>query len=286
MPVVVLLYHRIVDDAMAAADPMRLSVGRLRFAEQMRWLGKHCRVLPLAAALAPAHARNPALTVAITFDDAYGESVRHGAAILVAERLPATVFVSPAHVDEQQPFWWDALWRACRKGRNHQAAVAELTARSEALMHLGDEAARAAVEALAPGCFADASECELPATWPDLRALPAELISFGVHGERHDCLAALSPAAMRASLRRAVERLRAAGLEPLDALAYPYGFAGSVTPDQLREVVPHWFQWGLSTCRGALGRGGADPRWLPRCYVEHWDAATLADHLDEWTRES
>ncbi|HEX3865500.1 MAG TPA: polysaccharide deacetylase family protein [Gemmatimonadaceae bacterium] len=282
MPVLTLVYHRVTDDDEAARDPMRLSVGRTHFARQMEWLARAHIVLPLDEALT--RVRSDALTVAITFDDAYSRTLRLAADVLDADRLTATVFAPPGHIDEGESYWWDALWGACRDRFSAARAVAELDARSAVLMRSTARDARRAVEDFAPDAFNARHACELPATWAELSALPANVFSFGVHGEYHDCFAAMPPAELRASLKRALERLRAQRLHPIDVIAYPYGFHGSVTPDQLREVVPCWFRWGLSTCRGLYRASCRDPRWLPRYYAEHWDADTFAARVSEWVR--
>lgn len=280
MPLLTLVYHRIVDDDEAAKDPMRLSVGRTNFAHQMAWLARSHTVLPLTEALV--RARSDALTVAITFDDAYGRTLRFAAGVLGAEQLTATVFVPPGHIDEGGTYWWDALWWACRQRFSADRAAAELAARSEVLMRSTARDARRAVEALASDAFSAHDAYELPATWGELRTLPTQVFSFGVHGEYHDCFAAMTPAELQASLHRAVARLRVQELRPIDVIAYPYGFYGSVTSDQLRDVVPYWFQWGLSTCRGLAGCKRRDPRWLPRHYAENWDRDTFASRVSEW----
>lgn len=103
--VVVLLYHRVADDARD-----NLTVGIEQFDQQMHWLATHCRVLPIEQVLAmSAVPRADRPLVAVTFDDGYLDNHHHAAPILRRHGLPAAFFVSTGIVDSAQPFPHDVL---------------------------------------------------------------------------------------------------------------------------------------------------------------------------------
>lgn len=98
--VVVLLYHRVADDARD-----NLTVGIEQFDQQMQWLATHCDVLPIEAVLAmDAVPRSGRPLVAVTFDDGYLDNYRHAAPILRRHGLPAAFFVSTGIVDSERAF--------------------------------------------------------------------------------------------------------------------------------------------------------------------------------------
>lgn len=107
---VILLYHRVGD---VAGDPQLLSVGKDRFAQQVEFLSRHYPVLSLET-LAEALAAGedlPDQCVAVTFDDGYADNLTNAKPILEQHRVPATVFVTTGHLDQDQEFWWDELER-------------------------------------------------------------------------------------------------------------------------------------------------------------------------------
>ncbi|MCW5661989.1 MAG: polysaccharide deacetylase family protein [Burkholderiaceae bacterium] len=98
--VVVLLYHRVSDDARD-----NLTAGIAQFERQMRWVAEHCRAVPIeeVVAMQPIP-RSSRPIVAVTFDDGYLDNYRFAAPILRRNRLPAAFFVSTGIVDSDKPF--------------------------------------------------------------------------------------------------------------------------------------------------------------------------------------
>jgi len=98
---VVLLYHRVADDARD-----NLTVGVEQFDQQMAWVASHCKVVSIEQVLAmqqiPAPDDRP--LVAITFDDGYLDNYVHGAKILMRHGLPAAFFVSTGIVNSDHDF--------------------------------------------------------------------------------------------------------------------------------------------------------------------------------------
>src|SRR3954454_19756580 len=98
---VVLVYHRVVE----REDPLGLSVSPANFAAQLEVLRADWDVVALE------HATRPG-TVAVTFDDGYHDNL---AAAEQLGGLPATLFVSTGHVEDQRGFWWEQVRNALRE---------------------------------------------------------------------------------------------------------------------------------------------------------------------------
>jgi peptidoglycan/xylan/chitin deacetylase (PgdA/CDA1 family) len=104
---IVLLYHRIDD----TSDAHQLNVTRANFRSQLDWLREHCSVLPLDELLTRPIDDLPERAVALTFDDGYLDNLQHAAPLLQEFGLPATFFLTTAHLDQPGEFWWDLLAR-------------------------------------------------------------------------------------------------------------------------------------------------------------------------------
>ena len=118
----VLMYHRVIDDL--ASDPFALGmcVRQKYFEEQLAWLAANTQVLPLNVAVQrlldneplPPHA------VAITFDDGLLDNLTCAAPLLEKYRLPATFYIITGGLEEGTPMWWDqtiAIWCSTPSGR-------------------------------------------------------------------------------------------------------------------------------------------------------------------------
>jgi biofilm PGA synthesis lipoprotein PgaB len=94
---VVLLYHHVSEDT-----PASTSISPGRFAKHLDYLDQEgFVVMPLAAMLDALYAGEsvPANAVAITFDDAYESVLTEASPLLIARRMPFTVFVATESVD-------------------------------------------------------------------------------------------------------------------------------------------------------------------------------------------
>jgi peptidoglycan/xylan/chitin deacetylase (PgdA/CDA1 family) len=63
----------------------------------------------LVVALNGGHVPNRA--VVITFDDGYADNLHSAKALLERYEIPATIFVTAAHLENQREFWWDEMDR-------------------------------------------------------------------------------------------------------------------------------------------------------------------------------
>ena len=95
----ILMYHRV--DRAPTYD--QLTVTPARFARQLEYLARHCRVLSLAAAVEELEiGRQTRDGVVVTFDDGYLDNLVHALPVLRRHRIPATIFVTASFCDQSQ----------------------------------------------------------------------------------------------------------------------------------------------------------------------------------------
>lgn len=106
----ILMYHRVLPAEQCAGYPLQSLVMPVEaFREQMRWLAGHCRVMPVADALAALQRKDLSdrPLVAVTFDDGYADNHEIAADILEEHQLRATFFVTSDFVEGGEPMWFD-----------------------------------------------------------------------------------------------------------------------------------------------------------------------------------
>jgi hypothetical protein len=118
--VVVLIYHRV-----GGGSGLELDLGRDRFAEQMAVLAASGRVVTLDAALDALADPQPPVQdpVVVTFDDGTADFVDVAVPVLAEHRVPATLYLATAFVEEQRempygapPVSWNGLRDALDSG--------------------------------------------------------------------------------------------------------------------------------------------------------------------------
>ena len=90
----VLVYHSI--SAPPEPMPAEIDISPQRFAQQLRWLSRSGRVVPLVETL---RAKKSSRLVAITFDDGYRDNLTVALPLLEKFQLPMTLFVTAGFVD-------------------------------------------------------------------------------------------------------------------------------------------------------------------------------------------
>lgn len=118
---VVLIYHRV-----GGRVPMELDLPTPTFEAQMSHLAEHAAVGTLDEGLAAVEhppPRGGERPVAVTFDDGTADFVEDALPVLVRHRIPVTLYLATAFVEEQRPFpgdgrplSWAALADACSTG--------------------------------------------------------------------------------------------------------------------------------------------------------------------------
>lgn len=282
----ILMYHRVIDDR--AADPfaMGLCVRRHHFEQQIAWLAKTAHVLPLNDAVERLLNGDPLprRAVAITFDDGYLDNLTIAAPILERYRMPATFYVVTGGIDEGRMLWWDqviaTLARATQKTVfPHALGLHELPVMLP--LHAGTR--RDTLLALVNAIWdRDQDSIEeilvrlrvmlLPVDDPVLaaprmsvdqvRQLASRGFTIGGHTHTHIDPRLLSREQLQHELRISRALLQDITQQPVDSFAYPGGRSSVWMPDILAE---EGYRHAVDTRRGineapasryALGRVG------------------------------
>jgi peptidoglycan/xylan/chitin deacetylase (PgdA/CDA1 family) len=264
---VVLVYHRIVE----RDDALGLSVSPAHFAAQLEVLRADWDVVALADAIHEG-------TVAITFDDGYHDNLDAAEQL---SGLPATLFVSTGHVEEQRGFWWEQVRGALRDREGPLRLRDRAWPRRSEIerRHLG-----AWLQGMAPEQQRDLlgelgvrdDPADRAMTVEELRAV-ARSLDIGAHTRHHPSLAVLSTDRQREELERSKADLQGwLGVE-VTACAYPFGVPGADVSAQTRRAA-RAFRLGCLNVAGTV-TPQTDRLMLPRCTVPDVDGEAFARWL-------
>ncbi len=103
--IVALTLHRVLDDvSLRSTNSLPGIIIRERtFAELVRYICE--RHEPVSLAEATPGSASQAIRIVTTFDDGWRDNYTTALPIVQAWRLPITIFVCPALVEQQEPFW-------------------------------------------------------------------------------------------------------------------------------------------------------------------------------------
>jgi peptidoglycan/xylan/chitin deacetylase (PgdA/CDA1 family) len=105
----ILMYHRVTE---LENDPHLLAVRSAHFSAHLEVIRSNCSPLSLRQLAVALHEGNiPNRAAVITFDDGYADNLYEAKPLLERYEIPATVFVTAAHLNSQREFWWDELDR-------------------------------------------------------------------------------------------------------------------------------------------------------------------------------
>jgi len=269
---VVLVYHRIVE----REDPLGLSVSPANLAAQLEVLRADWDVVALEEATRPG-------AVAITFDDGYHDNL---AAAEQLGGLPATLFVSTGHVEEQRGFWWEQVRDALREREG------PLRLRDRAWPGRSEVERRylsAWLQGMAPGEQREVLEelgvrddpADRPMTVDELRGA-AQRFTIGAHTRNHLSLAMLPPDEQRDELHRSKADLEAwLGIQ-ITVCAYPFGIPGADLNAATKRAA-RGFRFGCLNVAGTF-TPQTDQLLVPRCTVPDAGAGEFAQWLRRMAR--
>lgn len=293
---VVLMYHRVAD---LIVDPWNIAVSPRHFAGHMQALSEIAEVVPLEAL--PEIVRGGVRSTpvaALTFDDAYLDSLTAAKPVLDSLNVPATVFVPTGWIDDPRPMWWDRLahvmftapevpgrmdlhvggvdfsWqmpdvaRAGPAGRKARAQLhRSIWVRLRTLPN--DDARHEVVNALVAALRTDETSVAdaRPLSAAELRTLAAcGRVSIGSHAVTHPSLPGLSREAKAWEIGHSAEQCeQLTGRRP-STFAYPFGDLDDESVELVRDAG---YSLACST-REDLYWDGDDVFVLPRVAVGNW----------------
>jgi peptidoglycan/xylan/chitin deacetylase (PgdA/CDA1 family) len=255
----VLAFHAFDETETDFTRGLGINTPPARFAEQLDYLQRHYRVVPIDALAAGPW---PERALAITIDDGYRSVYEHAFPLLRARGLPATVYLVADAIGNERLVWVNELnWLLHRHGAVARPIAARLLcdtadASPEAIVHravmlfdtvLIDRVLTAIRQATGVDPSALAREARLFVTWDEVSTMCAAGVSFGNHTVSHPNLARLMPADQYLEISRATAII-ASHVRAAPALALPFGLGG---PDVAAAAHD-------AGCTMVLGLGGTN----------------------------
>ena len=246
---VILCYHRVNDDdhPFFTGTPLGL------FRRQMETLRRYFTVLPLEELAERARRKDlPRNGVALTFDDGYRDNYTDAFLVLRDLELPATIFLTTSALDENALIWHDRVFDAFNRTLRTEmraslpAVLAQLRRSSpeerdsritQLLEDLG-------IEPGVPGGWEKL-------TWPQVREMASQGITFGAHTLDHPILTCVSEEEARRQIRESKRRIEAELGSKVTMFAYPNGAASDFDQTTERIVGEEGFSLAVTTVFGA-----------------------------------
>ncbi|HZF20096.1 MAG TPA: polysaccharide deacetylase family protein [Burkholderiales bacterium] len=127
--IAVLMYHAVVREPLPVSDWCFLE--EKVFHDQMTYLKKHCRIVPLRELPASVQPKNGRPVAAVTFDDGYQNNYDVAFPILRQMEIPATIFLATDFIGSDDTVWFcrinEALAKTSLDGFDWEEATYDLS---------------------------------------------------------------------------------------------------------------------------------------------------------------
>ena len=252
---VILCYHNVVapgSDASSGDTSLHMDLDLFR--AQMQWLVSHYDLIPLRDLVGRlASGRSIRRCAAVTFDDAYAETLENACPVMRELGIPATLFVIADAPGRTEGFWWDQpVVRDAAPDRQ----------RERWLRGLGGDG-NAILRSLSPRGPHVVSTRHPPADWDVIKRATVSGFDVGAHSATHRALPELEASELAQEIETSREIIAGRiGVTP-ELFAYPYGLWN----ERVREVVQRaGYSGAVALDHGLVGPGS--DRWaLPRINV-------------------
>ena len=225
-----------------------LFVTRADFEQQLRYVRRHYRILPIDAAIAELWAgglREP--TACITFDDGYRNNRTEALPVLERLGVPATVYLATGMIGTNRRLWTTQL--------ADRGVPREEIDRLKRLSPRARDAVIAAIERQAPVWQAEDDDTLAMMDWADVRAMEASgLVSFGGHTANHEILSTLDEREREVEIAGCLDTLRSSVANPSSTFAYPNGQPEDFDAAGVEALRRAGITAGLSTIEGFTDR--------------------------------
>lgn len=278
----VMIYHRVLrkPDPLLPSEP-----DAAVFTSQIELVRQHFNVLPLREAVNRLREGTlPSRSVCITFDDGYADNCEVAAPILAAQKVPATVFVSPGYLNGGRMFN-DSVIEAIRRApsgdldlQRHNLAhykleddEARIRAASDIIGHLKylapQERMRRA-NALAEHIGASLPN-NLMMNDTQVQQLARMGFEIGAHTVNHPILTCVDETISWSEIERSRCLLEEMTSEPVRSFAYPNGRPHKdYAHTHVEQVRKAGFEVAVSTAWGSA-TANSDELQIPR--IAPWD---------------
>jgi peptidoglycan/xylan/chitin deacetylase (PgdA/CDA1 family) len=251
--VVVLTFHRVLSaaDQGQASSLESITIRQATFRKLAQYLQQTCEVLDLSAV--PASWNRPARKprVALTFDDGWADNATTMLPVARRYGLPVTIFICPALMGVEQPFWHERVTSLLRLAAARKTECQSVTALLVATLGEGIVSPRAWLEESGRASIIELLKTKSPEihehliselrkvtgaldpssrrgdsilTWAQAENMAASgLVTFGSHTQTHKLLARLSTTAVVSELNESKHEIEKRLEKPCLTLAYPNG---------------------------------------------------------------
>ena len=304
----VLTYHRVADPRdTPMLHPGMISATPAIFAQQMKYLAKHYRVVSMAEVLQAVEqgAALPRRAVLLTFDDAYHDFGDLAWPILRRYRLPVTLFVPTGYPNRpERAFWWDRLYQAITYTtqtvlRDTPLGLLPLATSEQrhtslrrlqnALKTMPHPEAVALIEVVCTTLGVAPLLQRSVLTWEELRQLANEGVTLGAHTQTHPVMTQLSPQQVRLEIAGSQQDLRREIGHVWPIFCYPSGHHDEVV---LQVLQDEGFVLAFSTLAGHNDLHAVDLLRLRRINITRRSSQPIfrlrllrvGAYLDMWRR--
>lgn len=282
----ILMYHGVVPRALTPFCWHQLDLRH--FAQQMAYVAKHYRVVPLDRALHEMVAGTLApRSLAITFDDGYRNNLTQVLPILERHALHATIFLATDYVGSDDVLWPDRLYLAVRASDTATWDASALDLGTLALRTPTDKAASLArvyraikttpvarwpdiMAALLNGLPADGGtpgEDFRALSWEDVATMQATgRVAFAAHTRTHPILSQADDETVREQITSSHQAVIEHTHARPRLFAYPNGRTQDFDPRARAVLRELEIPFACSTELGLVDRT-SDPLALPRVCV-------------------
>jgi peptidoglycan/xylan/chitin deacetylase (PgdA/CDA1 family) len=283
--VLVLTYHRIVEDERQLTARGVWSATPAAFREQVRFLAEHCDPIGVEQLEERMRARRP--SVLITLDDGYRDNAEIALPILREHGLPAVFFLTTGFLDRTATAWWDEIAWMVQRSPDGPAAVRD---RSRAAFGLANDSGADIVGALIRDYQRLPLRDQQPflerlanmtrsgrrpphdddddwMSWDDVHRLVQAGMTIGAHTVTHPVLASLPPEGQREEIVGSLTRIeQQLGLRP-EVFSYPVGTRQAFDGRSRAAAAGSGVRLAFSNYGGLAAPRPWDPYDVPRSNV-------------------
>jgi len=270
----ILMYHHVL----AEPDPFLPHITVDAFARQLDFLRREMQVFPLEelAGKLVRREKMPRRSVALTFDDEYGDIYQNAFPLLKARGVAATVFIATGFVDTDRVPWTDELGfifgRTEKKAIQFEGAISlegegdrlrAFRRIKAALKAMGEADRRARFDEVRRQLAVSAPNPMRVLGRREIREMADAGISFGAHTVSHPILSRISPDEARREIRDSRRMIEEMSGRKAQGFCYPNGEEGDFSPEIEGMVKEAGFAYACSTIEG-VNRPGVDVYALRR----------------------
>ncbi len=257
----VLVYHKVSPDL----HPYFPSISPDQFERQITFLRQHYSIFDLEELVdRSANAEIPKRAVAITFDDGYADNYEFAFPILREHRVPATIFLATAAIDNKHQLWHDRIFDAFRFATNGNGSLVFEQVIREAKTLSTDDRLRLVEkteDTLAPRIPEGLGARML--SWDQVKEMNAAGIRFGSHSVTHPILSREKRQEVRKELMDSKSDLEYRLGTAVSLFAYPNGQPGDYDIDIKKQLQNSGYKCAMTTILG-YNNAAVDPYELRR----------------------